>query len=346
LRDILDGDDEQIRSTAGIIAAVDADILVLTAFDWDRGNAAMTAFATLLRDFGTDYPFGFSGPGNSGVDTGLDLDGNGRAGEPRDSQGFGWFTGQAGLAILSKFPICEVQDLSRLVWAQVPGATLPVWQNGTPFPSAEAQAVQRLSSTSHWIAFLQINDVRLDLMAWSATPPVFDGPEDRNGLRARDELLLWRHVLDGRIGSVSDRFVVLGTSNLDPVDGDGDSGAMQTFLDDPRVADPAPASEGGADAADPGQFGDPALDTADWPDGAPGNLRVSYVLPSSRLEIEGAGVFWPVEGSPERALIGKDGLAAGPHRMVWVDIRLDHESGQDIVERCGPEARQQTVEFR
>jgi len=325
---------------------VSADIVVLTAMDWDSGNAALAALAETLRETGVDYPYRFAGPGNSGLETGLDLDGNGRTGEPRDAQGFGWFTGQAGLAILSRFPLCGVQDLSHVIWAQMPGATLPRWPDGSAFPSEQAQEVQRLSSTSHWIVPAVIDGTRVDLLAWSATPPVFDGPEDRNGLRARDELRLWRHVLDDRIGAVSERFVIIGNSNLDPSDGDGDSAAMQAFLDDPRIIDPRPASVGGAQAADPEQRGDPALDTADWPDGAPGNLRVSYVLPSANLDVAGAGVFWPGQDAPGRALLGEDGLAAGPHRMVWVDLRLEHAAGENFVEGCRPEIREQLVEFR
>lgn len=346
LRDILRRENARIEAVVGILAEVDADIVLLTAMDWDSGNAALAALANRLREAGSAYPYLFAGQGNSGVETGLDLDGNGRTGEPRDAQGFGWFTGQSGLAILSRHPICGVQDLSRLIWAQVPGATLPRRPDGSPFPSDEVMSIQRLSSSSHWIAMLNVNGTRLDLLAWSATPPVFDGPEDRNGLRARDELRLWRHVLDRRIGSVSERFVVLGNSNLDPQDGDGDTAAMRAFLDDPRIIDPAPASVGGVEAADPAHRGDPARDTTDWPDGAPGNLRVSYVLPSSNLDVAAAGVFWPGRDSPDRALIGEDGFAAGPHRMVWVDLRIEDRPGKDVFDACRAEIREQPVEFR
>lgn len=346
LRDILRGDDDQIAATISVLIEVSADIVVLTAMDWDADNAALTAFAAALREDGLDYPYQYAGAGNAGLETGFDLDGNGRSGEPRDAQGFGWFTGQSGLAVLSRYPICAVQDLSHLIWAQIPGARLPRWPDGSAFPSTEAQEVQRLSSTSHWIVSVLVDGVRVDLLAWSATPPVFDGPEDRNGLRARDELRLWGHVMDGKVGSLADRFVLIGNSNLDPADGDGDHAAMQGVLDDPRLIDPAPASVGGSEAADPDHRGDPALDTADWPDGAPGNLRVSYVLPSTNLEAAGAGVFWPARDAPERALLGDDGLAAGPHRMVWVDLRTQHAAGQDSIEGCGPEIREQSVEFR
>jgi hypothetical protein len=142
-----------------------------------------------------------------------------------------------------------------------------------------------------------------------------------NGLRARDELRLWQVLLDGGLGDVpTGPFVIAGLSNLDPADGDGDRAAMAAFLADLRWQDPLPGSAGGGTAGDPGQSGDPAQDTVDWPDGAPGNLRVSYVLPSADLAITGAGVFWPVADDPDAGLLGPDGLAAGPHRLVWVDV--------------------------
>ena len=80
-------------------------------------------------------------------------------------------------------------------------------------------------------------------------------------------------------------------------------------------------SEGARLAADANHRGDPALDTADWPDDGPGNLRVSYVLPSTTFTVTRAGVFWPAAGDPRAALLGGEGLAAGPHHLVWVDLR-------------------------
>ncbi len=87
-------------------------------------------------------------------------------------------------------------------------------------------------------------------------------------------------------------------------------------------------SKGGAEAArlqggvNAGQRGDPALDTADWDDGAdgPGNLRVDYILPSRDLRVLRSGVFWPAETDPARGILGVDGNEASRHRMVWADL--------------------------
>ena len=322
LRDIRAGDDPQVSAALAAIVETKPDILVLTEFDFDLGQVALTTLADSLRDQGIDYKYQLSLPPNSGLFTGLDLDGNGVAGEARDAMGYGRFAGDGGLAILSRWPVdtANVRDFSNLLWRDVPGATLPM-VDGQPFPSAQVQAMQRLSSTGHWaVPIVPGTGPPLTLLVWAATPPVFDGPEDRNGLRNRDELRLWQVYLDGGFGPPPDRFVILGNANLDPVDGGGIQAAMVALLADPRLQDPAPSSAGGLAAADPGQSGDPALDTADWPDAAPGNLRVSYVLPAVDLKVSGAGVFWPGPDDPKVALLGTEGLAAGPHRLVWVDL--------------------------
>lgn len=322
LRDILAGDDPQVNAASAIITETRPDVLLLTEFDYDLGNAALTALADSLRAQGIDYPYVFALRPNSGLFTGLDLDGNGLSGEARDAMGYGRFAGDGGLALLSRFPIdtASVRDFSDLLWRDLPGARLPM-VDGQPFPTAEVQALQRLSSTGHWAVPIQPpSGPPLTLMVWAATPPVFDGPEDRNGLRNRDELRLWQLLMDGDLGPQPAHFVLVGNANLDPADGSGLHDAMVGLLADLRLQDPKPASAGGLAAADVGQSGDPALDTTDWPDDKPGNLRVSYVLPAASLHVTGAGVFWPAADSPEATLLGRDGLAAGPHRLVWVDL--------------------------
>ena len=67
---------------------------------------------------------------------------------------------------------------------------------------------------------------------------------------------------------------------------------------------------------DKGQAGDADLDTVLYAD--LGGLRLDYVLPSARLRVAGAGVFWlPVSNS-----LSVDLTAASRHFPVWVDITL------------------------
>lgn len=306
-----------MEGVAAILAATRPDVLLLTDMDWDAGGAALDALAARLAAEGLDYPHRLALPPNAGLPSGLDLDGNGRRGEPRDAQGYGRFRGQGGMALLSRLPRGPARDLSALLWRDLPGARLPA-VDGEPFPSEEAQAAQRLSSTGHWIVPLEAPGGPVTLLAFAATPPVFDGSEDLNGLRNADELALWARLLDGALGPVPAVPVLIGDANLDPSDGEGLRAGMAALLADPRLQDPRPRSPGAAAAADPSHQGDPALDTTDWPSEGPGNLRTHYVLPAAALRVLAAGVIWPLPGDPLAAAAE----AAGPHRLVWVDLDL------------------------
>ena len=171
---------------------------------------------------------------------------------------------------------------------------------------------------AHWDVPVMTDSGPLHLLAYSATTPVFDGPEDQNGRRNADESLFWLHLIDGDLPFAAPEgpVVVIGNANLDPEDGDGRREAIRALLDDPRFVDPKPASPGGAAAANPDQAGDPALDTADWTDPSPGNLRVDYVLPDARLTVTDAGVVWPAPDDPFAQVVE----AASRRRLVWVDI--------------------------
>lgn len=309
LRDIASGKDAQIAAAVQVIAAVAPDVLLLTGFDWDHDGQALSGFAALLADAGVDYPHRHASRPNRGMATGLDLDGDGRLGTADDAQGFGQFSGQKGMALLSKLPLGEVVDHSALLWGDLPGNLMP--------PAApQVAAVQRLSTTAHWQVPVLAGDRPLTLLAWAATPPVF-GRGDRNARRNHDEAAFWLDRLPEA------RFVLIGNSNLDPVDGEGRRQAMAALL--ARVQDPRPASEGGRLAPQTGanaaQRGDPALDTAEWgaEPGRPGNMRVDVVLPSPDLSVLDAGVFWPAPGAP----MAEVARAASRHRLVWVDLALD-----------------------
>lgn len=320
LRDITSGKDDQVAAVVQVIAQTSPDILALQSLDWDHDGIGLAALALALKDAGADYPYSFSARPNSGLATDLDLDGDGRRGGPDDAQGYGNFSGQKGMAVLSRYPIRtdEIRDLSSLLWRDLPGATLPTHADGSPFPSAAAQAIQRLSYTAHWVIPIDLPGPRdLTLLSFYASPPVFGGPEKRNERRNHDEIMLWLALLDGTLGPVPENIVLAGGANLDPFDSDGQRSAIRRLLDDPRLQDPEPASTGAALAADQGHRGPNALDTVDWP--KVGRLRVDYVLPASDWQVVDAGVVWPAPDEP-----GHDtALTASRHRLVWVDLALD-----------------------
>jgi len=316
LRDIEKGDDAQVLAVAQVVAAVAPDILVLQGVDWDLRLRTLRALRDAIDRAGWRFDHLFALRPNSGMASGLDLDGDGRLGEPEDAQGFGRFAGARGMAILSRYPfeVDKARDFSTLLWADLPGAILPA-----DMPD-DVRAAQRLSRVGHWVVPLRVAGARFHLLVFHATPPVFDGPEDRNGRRNHDEIAFWLRYLDGAFGPPPGaRFVLLGDANLDPVDGDGRKGAIRSLLADPRLQDPAPRRPGPV-LPEPGhQHGDAALDTATWPPPGPGNRRVSYVLPSADLTVTDAGVFWPPEDDPHSHIVAQ----ASRHRLVWVDIVTD-----------------------
>jgi hypothetical protein len=79
------------------------------------------------------------------------------------------------------------------------------------------------------------------------------------------------------------------------------------------------ALQGGANAT---HIGDPAFDTADFSDSAPGNLRADYVLPRKNLRITDAAVFWPTNDDPLFSLVGTFPFPSSDHRLVWIDVMV------------------------
>ncbi|MBC6443110.1 MAG: endonuclease/exonuclease/phosphatase family protein [Rhodobacteraceae bacterium] len=337
LKDILERD-AQVMAVAQIIRMVRPDVLLLNEVDHDHENRALRAFLDLLQESsgvldGIDYPYFFAPPQNAGIPSELDLNGDTLLRGPEDAYGYGNFRGQYAMALVSRFPIgADTVDLSSLLWRDIPGANLPVSEDGSPFPSAEAQSVMRLSSRAHWAIPLERPGGGIFwAIAAHPTPPVFDGPEDANGKRNADEIRLLAAIAEGRVpgtAAVADApVVILGVLNADPNDGDGIRAAIRSLLIHPRLQDPTPASEGARIAAqnqagaNAGHRGDPAFDTADWRDDpGPGNLRADFVLPSRDFTVHDAGVFWPVPGTPRAELLHHAGERASDHYLVWVDL--------------------------
>jgi hypothetical protein len=215
------------------------------------------------------------------------------------------------MAILSRYPIdtARVRTFQRFRWRDLPGHHMPqgFW------PDSVAAQV-RLSSKSHWDVPVVIGNDTIHVLASHPTPPVFDGPEDRNGRRNFDEVGFWKHYLDGHAAIVDDRgtpggldpsyrFVILGDLNADPARGEQSYDGMRAvsqLLGHPRVHDPAPHQ---------------GVATATFL----GGTRVDYVLPSVGLQVVGGGVFAPdsVSDPAGHALA----TAASDHRMVWLDLR-------------------------
>ncbi|MEZ6130884.1 MAG: endonuclease/exonuclease/phosphatase family protein [Planctomycetaceae bacterium] len=340
--------DAQAMRIASILRQLRPDIVLLNEFDFDAQHTALQLFQErFLRavspTFASEpliYEHAFTAPVNTGVPSGMDLNGDGNQNDPADAFGYGLFPGQYGMVVLSRFPIDyeSVRTFQNLLWHTMPNAARPVDpKSGQPWYDDTTWIQLRLSSKSHWDVPVTIGPHTLHLLASHPTPPAFDGPEDRNGKRNHDEIRLWADYVSpersdwivddaGQTGGLGDdaAFVILGDLNADPADGDSHDHAIRQLLTHRRInAAVVPGSFGATEAAaaqkgaNDSHVGRPVCDTADFPDGSVGNLRVDYVLPSLNLTITGAGVAWPRVGEP-----GSEHFQSSDHHPVWIDIAL------------------------
>lgn len=355
IHDLENGDNKQARKIAEVIQRVRPDVLLVNEFDYDKDHRAAELFRTKYVNVGQNgcepikFSYYFTGPVNTGRPSGRDLSHNGEPNGPDDAIGFGRHEGQYGMLVLSKYPIDQdhVRTFQKFLWRDMPNAMLPVNpKTQKPFYDADDLAVLCLSSKSYWDVPINVPAKPgrpafvLHLLCSHPTPPVFDGPEDRNGHRNHDEVRLIADYIDpaksgylvddaGQKGGLAAnaRFVIVGDLNCDPVDGEGMRGTMDQLLKNPLVdASVTPTSKGGplviTKHAD--QFtrhhGDPSHVTADFTPEKHGCLRIDYVLPSRGLEVTKGSVFWPTPDQP-----GADAITATDHHSVFLDIKPTSE---------------------
>ncbi len=330
------GASPQLRKAAAILQHVRPDVLLVNEIDFDPGrrqNARLFEERYLGVSQGglapLGYPFVYFAPVNTGVPTGLDLDNDGERDGPGDAFGFGRYPGQYGMALYSRFPIDEdaVRTFRRLRWRAMPDHKMPDGKGGRPaWYEPNESVVLRLSSKSHWDVPIRILGTAVHVLCAHPPPPVFDGPEDRNGRRNFDEIrLLADYIVGGTSAAyiVDDRgargglaegalFVVMGDMNADPTIDEAAYGvpAIDQLLGLPQVQDPAPVSAGAAEGPARGRFA--GRRTAAFG-------RADYVLVSAGLAVVGKGVFWPGSGDPLRSLV-EEPDPASDHHLVWADV--------------------------
>ena len=237
-------DNQQAATIAEVIQRARPDVVLVNEFDFDAGGTALRLFQDNYLSVphnGADpitYPYRYTAPSNTGIPSGFDLNNDGSVGGPDDALGFGFFPGQFGMALYSRYPILEddIRTFQSFLWKDMPGALLPD-DDSTPdaadWYSSEELAVLPLSSKSHWDIPIQIGEKVVHVLAAHPTPPVFDGDEDRNGRRNFDEIRFWADYVTPNAGDYiyddaggtgglqpGSRFVIMGDYNSDPFDGD------------------------------------------------------------------------------------------------------------------------------
>lgn len=261
----------QAHYVAETLQRINADVVLINEFDYDlngvggtsstpspfgyQSQAAQLFNSNFLSSAhggastgrtataAVDYDFGYTPTTNTGLHSGFDLDNNGITDNSpgdgnygNDAFGFGEFAGKFGFTIYSKYQIKSVRTFQNFLWKDMPGNLLtnPDPINGTDLTSyysaAEIDAL-RLSSKNHVDVVVEINGQDVHFLTSHPTPPVFDGPEDRNGKRNFDEIRFWKEYVNGAGWVYDDQggtgglapgalFVIAGDQNADPCDGD------------------------------------------------------------------------------------------------------------------------------
>src|SRR3954469_21223913 len=276
--DLSTGTDPQLRNVAEIIQRARPDVLLINEFDFVPAEQAARVFQRnylSVSQHGAkpiEFAYRFVAPSNTGIASGKDLDNDGQVvttpgsgAYGNDAFGFGEFPGKFGMAVFSRLPIDRkhARTFQHFLWKDMPGALLPD-DPATPAPhdwySPAELAIFRLSSKSHWDLPIEVGHGKtVHFLVSHPTPPVFDGPEDRNGTRNHDEIRFWadyinpgagRYIYDdrGQRGGLQRgaHFVIAGDNNADPVDGDSTQNAIHQLLDNPLInTSVTPTSPGG-----------------------------------------------------------------------------------------------------
>jgi hypothetical protein len=335
LKNELKNDNQQIRNIAEIIQRTRPDIILLNEFDFieDPAKGVEVFIQKYLKVpqhssvEAIDYPYYYFAPVNTGKPSPYDLTGDGKATKTQgDAWGFGFFEGHYGMMLLSRYPIEteSARTFQNFRWSDMPNALRPfIPATSTPFYNDEVWAQMPLSSKSHWDVPVNVNGNIVHVLASHPTPPVFDGPEDRNGTRNHDEVRFWLdYITPNQAAYIYDdkdvkgglkpnsRFIIMGDQNASATEGNSRKQAISALLGSALINDEnIPQSEGGDlhDSQNPLS----KYHTAYW------GMRADYVLPSATgFEVIENGVFWPRESQSENSLV-KDRGASSDHRMVW-----------------------------
>ncbi len=350
-------DDPRLKRLALVIQALRPDIILLNEIAPEQADGAARARPERTARLFAERYIGdvqderirpvfynaFATASNTGVHSGLDLDRNGAIdAKPGsrdyggDSLGYGEFPGHYGMALLLRegFTVAfhEIRTFGKFLWKDMPGAILPSVSEDRPdrgWYTPEMLAVLPLSSKNHWDFPARLpSGAVVHLLCSHPTPPVFDGPEDRNGRRNHDEIRLWADYIGGAPYVKDDRgkaggldpaahFVILGDLNADPAKGDSrDNPIANLLFKSARVS---------GEFTPRSVIETPRLEPTDT---AAFGLRVDYVLPSRSLKVLGGGVLRGPEdvpalpdGAPAPALPRFERFPSD-HFPVWLDIEV------------------------
>lgn len=149
------GEDPALKKVAAVIQKVRPDVLLLNEFDYFELDSALLFINNYLDtpQFGNEaisFAHALNGAVNTGMDSGLDLNANGVLGEAEDAWGFGRFSGQYGMMVLSRFPMQLQRSFRLFKWSDMPDALIPLKPDGSQWYPDAIWKELRLSSKNHW----------------------------------------------------------------------------------------------------------------------------------------------------------------------------------------------------
>ncbi|MCH8566543.1 endonuclease/exonuclease/phosphatase family protein [Nesterenkonia sp. LB17] len=336
LEELHGGMHPQARVLAETVQVNAPDVLVLTGLSYDEHQQ----IATTVNDeylsrgqngqTGIKYSHVYTAPTNSGIDSGADLDGDGRIGGPADALGYGRYAGERGMAVFSTYPIAEdeVRTFQEFLWQDMPENSMPADE----FSDLE-KSVLPLPSTSLWDIPVEVPGEadHVHVVATDLNSP--PGPTTPDVARSEDQRRMVAEFVSGASWYLYDDegaygglesgtpFVVAGSL--------ADAQELQTWpnrqvpelaslLNDATIQDPGP--EAITDEPLP-QRRDAAADPQATHGLTGGDaVRSSYVLPAAALDVDSSGVFWPAEGEFGFNLVDPADPDSPVGRLVWLDI--------------------------
>ncbi len=222
------GDDAKAKAVAAVIQAARPDVLLLQEFDYDASGETLELFQRNYLAVAQQpnlepirYRHAYLAPSNTGVPTGVDLNGDGlvapcegaevgTAAYAADCHGYGLFPGQGAFVILSRHPIDNdgIEAFGDLVWRDLEKHSMPY-----VYPADGGRDPRRLSSTNHVSVPVLVGDTVVRLLA--AHPRFSRSGNSVEGTRNHDEIAL----LHGMALEAEEPFVIAGDLGADRCDG-------------------------------------------------------------------------------------------------------------------------------
>ncbi|WP_258934583.1 endonuclease/exonuclease/phosphatase family protein [Nesterenkonia pannonica] len=332
ISDLAGGNHGQARTLAETVQINEPDVLVLTGVSHDEDGR----IAEILQDqyfasgqngqSSKHYPHVFTAPTNSGVDSGVDLDGDGTVGGSGDAMGYGSYPGQEGMIIFSKEPLDTdgARTFQEFLWKDMPGSSL----SDEGFTQAE-ESILRLATTSLWDVPVLVEGHEPIHLIVSATA-ASDEPGTADRARSEDFAQLLADYVASEAWYLYDdegvegglrpgaHAIVVGEPFIHE-----DAGA-EKLTSHPALEDPEPEAVTDTDVSErPGEPSQTDETATRWVSGGE-DLRASFAVPSTGLSFIQSGVFWPGDGEFGHRTVDPTASNALDDRLVWLDVHAPH----------------------